>query len=285
MASIIWFGLGLLTGIFVSQNYGDQVPDAKEMVQKVLSEVRPRPPNDELRMRGWEDERAASLLARTCIPAPPTLFPLPSHPHSSLHIATRTAARHARRAVEQRVPTPARTLTHPFHPLSFPTTIDSYLRAFASSLTPTRFPSYPTRATSRDEHDRNDPSHKERHHSVHPFAPDADPLTCHCNAKRVRGIGGGHTHEQHWQHPWRHGLCPPERHPHSLSRHYKEQKGKQRIDCWLDPPFLVAISDLSIDVKSKHDNTVCASTASTAGPQQHYAVNATALDGRSALCI
>ena len=74
MASIIWFGLGLLTGIFVSQNYGDQVPDAKEMVQKVLSEVRPRPPNDELRK--WA---AARLRGRArCEPARTYMYSRPT---------------------------------------------------------------------------------------------------------------------------------------------------------------------------------------------------------------
>ena len=69
MASIIWFGLGLLTGIFVSQNYGDQVPDAKEMVQKVLSEVRPRPPEEHLAIVA-----GATSALRACSRLP-TLFP------------------------------------------------------------------------------------------------------------------------------------------------------------------------------------------------------------------
>jgi hypothetical protein len=129
MASIIWFGLGLLTGIFVSQNYGDQVPDAKEMVQKVLSEVRPRPPEEHLAIVGGRDERAASLLA------PTDLVPLPSRIRTahSTSPPVRLRATHAGPSnnVSRHQHEP---LTHPFSfPFSFPTTIDSYLRAFASS--------------------------------------------------------------------------------------------------------------------------------------------------------
>ena len=128
MASIIWFGLGLLTGIFVSQNYGDQVPDAKEMVQKVLSEVRPRPPEEE----SGRARRARCEPARAYRPCSPSV----SHPHSSLHVTTRTAARHARRAVEQRVPTPARTLDTPFF-------IPFFVPDLPSTLVPSRLRLFP----------------------------------------------------------------------------------------------------------------------------------------------
>ena len=75
--------------------------------------------------------RARCEPARAYRPCSPSV----SHPHSSLHVTTRTAARHARRAVEQRVPTPARTLDTPFFiPFFVPDYHRlSYLRAFASS--------------------------------------------------------------------------------------------------------------------------------------------------------
>ena len=137
MASIIWFGLGLLTGIFVSQNYGDQVPDAKEMVQKVLSEVRPRPPNDELRTE-WA---AARLGGRArCEPARAYMYSRPTDLVSPSVASAQLTPHHHPYGCAPRTPgrrtTCPDTSTNPDTPFSLPfpdyhRLVPSRLRLFA----------------------------------------------------------------------------------------------------------------------------------------------------------